>query len=346
MTALPDGKTIQRTTELVDIRDRSRFSKSQHLSDTLISAIGTALSKQEQSLVFLNRRGTARLILCQDCGWNALCPTCDLPLTYHGDHHEARCHTCGFHQNAPTSCPKCSSVNIKFKSIGTKSLTDELQRLFPRASIRRYDTDNNKSERIETDYQKLANGDVDIIVGTQLITKGLDLPHLSVVGVVVADTSLYLPDFSAEEQTYQMLRQVIGRVGRGHKAGTAVIQTYQPASTTINSALNNDWETFYSSQLRERRQFGFPPFYHYLKLTVSRASSSSAEKASQSLAQQITEQRRRVLITGPSPTFHERVAGKYRWQLLIKAKDRGELVDIVNHLPNGWTADLDPLTLL
>lgn len=346
MTTLPQGKMVQRTTELVDIKDRSLFSKSQHLSDSLISAIGAALSRQEQSLVFLNRRGTARLILCQECGWNAVCPTCDLPLTYHGDHHEARCHTCGFHQSAPTSCPKCSSVNIKFKSIGTKSLTEELQRLFPRARVRRYDTDNNKSERIETDYQTLASGDIDIIVGTQLVTKGLDLPHLSVVGVVVADTSLYLPDFSAEEQTYQMLRQVIGRVGRGHKAGTAIIQTYQPRSTTINSALGNNWTTFYSSQLRERREFGFPPYYHFLKLTISRASSNSAEKASKALEQQIMQQHGRVLITGPSPTFHEKVAGKYRWQLIVKAKDRGVLVDIVNSLPNGWTADLDPLTLL
>jgi len=163
---------------------------------------------------------------------------------------------------------------------------------------------------------------------------------------VLADTSLYLPDFSAEEQTFQMITQVIGRVGRGHNKGTVVIQSYQPDSPSIAAAVKGDWDAFYRAQLKERESFGFPPFYHFLKLSVSRASSKSALLAAERLREQLTAARYRVQIIGPSPAFHEKLGGKYHWQLLVKAKQRSELTRIIAALPNGWNADIDPETLL
>ncbi len=343
---LPIGRTIERTIQTVNLKEKDHFAKSKNLSNQLLEAIEQALQNKQQSLVFLNRRGTARLVHCQNCGWQALCPTCDLPMTYHGDAHEMRCHTCGYHAAPPSSCAECSSHDIVFRSIGTKSLVTELERLFPKARIKRYDTDNSKDERMEANFDAVVTGEVDIIVGTQMITKGLDLPHLSVVGIVLADTSLYLPDFSAEEQTYQILTQVIGRVGRGHNQGSVILQSYQPDSASIQAAVSGDWPAFYSDQIREREAFGFPPFYHFLKLVVNRTTSVSAQSAADQLANTIRQAGRRVEIVGPSPSFKEKFAGKYHWQLLVKAKDRQELVSICQELPNGWTADLDPLTLL
>ena len=208
---------------VVDLRDRSKFTKKSHLSDELIAALQARLQAGEQSLLFLNRRGTARIVFCEECGWQSACPHCDLPLVYHGDTHAMRCHSCDYKALSPTSCPNCHNASVVFKSIGTKAIVDEVQRLFPDARIMRFDTDNKKDERIEQHYDAVRRGDVDILIGTQTLAKGLDLPNLSLVGVIIADTSLYFPDFSAQERTYQLLSQVIGRVGRGHRAGQAII---------------------------------------------------------------------------------------------------------------------------
>lgn len=331
---------------VVDLRDRAKFTKKSHLSDELIKAVGDALARGEQSLLFLNRRGTARVVFCENCGWQALCPHCDIPLIYHGDTHVMRCHTCDFKASSPTSCPECKSVDVMFKSIGTKAIVEEVERLFPEARIMRFDTDNKKSERIEQHYEAVKKGDVDIIIGTQTLAKGLDLPNLSLVGVIIADTSLFFPDFSAQERTYQLLSQVIGRVGRGHRAGTAIIQTFNPESTLLRAIIKKDWDTFYQTELHERKQFLFPPFCYVLKLTCRRASQHAAIKAAEKFAAELEQSGRRIVVEGPAPAFHEKVLNKYQWQLIVKAKDRSQLTDIVRNLPSGWSYDIDPMNLL
>ncbi|HET6924321.1 MAG TPA: primosomal protein N', partial [Candidatus Saccharimonadales bacterium] len=223
--------------DIVDLKDRGQFSRSQLLSAPLVNAVQAALGRGEQSLIYLNRRGTARVVLCENCGWQAVCPHCDLPLTYHADASQFRCHTCGYHEPLRVSCPVCGHPNVLFKSFGTKALADEVQRLFPEARVQRFDTDNKKDERFERHYEAVRAGEVDILVGTQLLAKGLDLPRLSTLGVVLADSSLYLPDFSASERTYQLLTQVLGRVGRGHVQGHAVVQTYHPESPILADAI-------------------------------------------------------------------------------------------------------------
>lgn len=340
------GSTVDAIVDTVDLTKRENFSRSPWLSSQLLGQIEAALIEGNQSLVFLNRRGTARLVLCQNCGWQATCPRCDLPLTYHGDHHHLRCHTCGYTTSTPSDCPECGSADIQFKSVGTKTIVDELSRVFPKARIQRFDSDTKKADRLEQQYESVKAGDVDILVGTQMLSKGLDLPKLAVVGVVIADTSLYFPDYTADERTFQMLRQVIGRVGRGHTTGHVVIQTYSPDSATIQAAIDRDYARFYEAQITERKLYRFPPFYFMLKISIDRASQPSVSKAAQDLAEQILRSGVAVELSGPSPAFVERVAGKYRWQIVIKAKQRVELIKVIALLPKTCSYDIDPSHLL
>ncbi len=331
---------------VVDLKDRNQFSKSPYLSTAIIDGVKESLGRHEQVLLFLNRRGTARVIFCEKCGWQAACPHCDLPLVYHGDHHAIRCHSCSYKAPAPSSCPACKSPDVVFKSVGTKAIAQEAKRLFPEAKIMRFDTDNKKSERLESHYDNVRAGDVDILVGTQTLAKGLDLPKLGLVGVVIADTGLYFPDFSAQERTYQLLSQVLGRIGRGHRQGRAIIQTYSPESPLLKAVLTKNWDIFYNTELEERRAFLFPPFCYVLKLSCKRASSTRAQENASEFAEQLRRQNNNIKIEGPAPAFHEKVQNKFIWQLIIKAKRREHLTRIIKQLPSGWSYDIDPMNLL
>jgi primosomal protein N' (replication factor Y) len=191
-------------------------------------------------------------------------------------------------------------------------------------------------------------GDVDILVGTQLLAKGLDLPKLTTLGVVIADTSLTFPDYSSEERTYQLLNQVIGRVGRGHSEHERIIvQSYDPERAVIRAALASDYDSFYKTEVEERRLFNFPPFVYVLKIACRRASSKAAEAAAEQFLYSTRQLGLPLLIEGPTPSFHTKIAGKYEWQLLVKSKDRSALLKVVDALPkSGWTYDIDPINLL
>lgn len=347
MTQVAAGKNRADTSiEVVDLKDRAQFTKSAHLSDPLLRAIKNSLLQREQVLLFLNRRGTARVIFCENCGWQALCPHCDLPLIYHQDYHLMRCHSCSFKASAPSNCPECKGAEVIFRSVGTKAIAAEAGRLFPGARVMRFDTDNKKNERLETHYQKIRSGDVDILVGTQTLAKGLDLPSLGLVGIVLADTSLYLPDFSAKERTYQLLSQVIGRVGRGHRPGMAVIQTYTPSSPLLNSVITKEWGIFYNNELAERQHFSFPPFCYILKLSCRRASDQKAQQAAEQFSQHLRSHHHNITTEGPAPAYYAKIQNKFVWQLILKSKHRKYLTDIIRQLPSGWSYDIDPLNLL
>lgn len=336
------GKT---SITIVDRRDNSLFNRSHYLSQPLIEAIENSLSLGQQSLLYLNRRGTARLVLCENCGWQANCPNCHLPLIYHGDSHKLRCHSCNYETTPPSSCPSCHNSEIVFKTAGTKAIVDDVQKLFKGARLARFDTDNLKKDSFSENYEFARRGDIDILIGTQLIAKGLDLPNLSLVGILLADTSLYIPDFTASERTFQLLNQVIGRIGRGHVSGQAVIQTYHPDHPILKSAVNNDYNSFYESELSNRLTYHFPPFCYLLKLSTKRASAKSVQDAANQLKNELLKSYK-VEVLGPAPAFIERVDGKYNWQLIVKAKNRGELIKIMAALPSGWHTDIDPVDLL
>ncbi len=332
--------------EIISLRDRTKFSKSNWISSDMLEAIRLNFAKNQQSLVFLNRRGSARLVLCQSCGWHAACPRCDISLTYHGDQHHVRCHTCGYKATAPSSCPVCSSADLSFKSIGTKALVADLERQFPKAKIQRFDSDNAKSERLEAQFETVKSGTADIIVGTQLLAKGLDLPKLGLVGIINADTGLYFPDFTAEERTFQLISQVTGRANRGHRDTKVIVQTYDPDNQTLTQALNKDYEGFYEQQLAQRKAFGFPPFRYLLKLKVERSSPQSAEKAADNLSNELRQLGLKLEVSAPAPAFTEKIQNRYRWQVIVKAVDRKLLLEIIQQLPSGVGYDIDPTNLL
>jgi primosomal protein N' (replication factor Y) (superfamily II helicase) len=331
---------------IIDRKEHDKFNRSPFMSLELIKAVETALARGEQSLLYLNRRGTARIILCENCGWQAACPHCDVPLTYHGDSHNLRCHSCNFSQKAPSSCPACSHPSIIYKSAGTKAIAEEVERLFPNARVARFDTDNAKAERFEQHYEAVKRGEVDILVGTQLLAKGLDLPKLSTLGILLADTSLYMPDFTSQERTFQLISQVLGRIGRGHVKGQAIIQTYHPEHAVLRDAIEDDYQRFYERELEERKLFMFPPYCYLLKLTVRRASVKAAEAAAEKFKADIETSGLHVRVEGPAPAFYERFKNKFQWQLVVKAKNRSELLRVIERLPANWSYDIDPLDLL
>jgi len=331
---------------IIDLKKREQFNRSPWISNTLIEGISIQIQKEEQSLVFLNRRGSARLILCQNCGWEAVCPRCDLPLTYHADMHSALCHTCGFRQNPPSSCPECSSTDINFKSIGTKALVTELARLFPQARIQRFDSDLPKIDRMEHHYENIVAGNVDILVGTQMLGKGLDLPKLGLLGIIQADTSLSFPDYTAQERTYQLLSQALGRLTRGHRSGLAVIQTHHTDNPILRAAIEQDYASFYDCEIKERQTYNFPPFCFLLKITCSRASLSAARQSCESIGHGLRKSFRDVQVIGPAPSFLEKTNNRYNWQLVVKSKKRTTLIDIIRTLPQNCSYDIDPTNLL
>lgn len=339
------GNALQSNYAVVDMKDTKNLSSHNQLSSPLITAIRKTLHEHGQVLLFLNRRGTSRITLCSNCGWHAKCEHCGTPMTFHGDSFELRCHTCNRKSTIPKACPDCSNTDIIFKSEGTKSIETSIKKLFPSHSVMRFDTDNKKNERIEQHFDAIKTGSVDIVIGTQLITKGLDLPNLGLVGVLNADLSLQIPDFTAEEKTYQLLVQVLGRIGRGHRTGKAIIQTYNPNNQAIQDALSGNWDDFYEREIAERKDFLFPPFCYLLRLSIRKKTSDQAWKAAEALSRDLAKEYP-VAIEGPLPSYHERVNGLYECRLHIKAKSRNHLVSICTNLPTGWRFELDPANLL
>ena len=340
-----DGSDVD--IKISNLADKSEYTRHPFISNALLKAIEKSLANKEQILVYLNRRGTARLVICQGCGWQALCPRCDLPLTYHGDGHHLRCHTCGYVGEVPLSCPVCASTELQYRTMGTKALLETLHKFFPNASLQRFDTDLGVADRMDKHYDNVLAGNIDILVGTQMLGKGLDLPKLGLVGVIAADTSLYMPDFSASERSYQLLHQVLGRVGRGHRKGKVIIQTYVPDNPVLQAAIAKDYNSFYAAEMIDRKTFMFPPFCYLLKISVSRKTSQSAEKSIRILHRTLETTKLTVRLSDPAPSFYEHTHGLYHWQLVLKSKDRNELLKAISALPSGnWTYDLDPANLL
>lgn len=333
---------------LVDMTKRPNFKNHRFLSDALLKNIENSLAAGEQTLIFHNRRGSASTTLCENCGWTALCPNCFVPLTLHADHYHLRCHICDHKETVPKSCPVCGAAEIIHKGIGTKLIEAELTRLFPRARIARFDSDTAAHETLDKKYDELYKGEIDIAVGTQIVAKGLDLPKLRTVGVIQADSGLAIPDYSAAERTFELLAQVIGRVGRNEHQTTVVVQSYQPTHPAVALGLAQNYETFYDLTLEERERAHFPPFTYLLKLTTVYKTEAGAVKAGRDLARKLRAQGLSgVKVLGPTPSLYERLHGTYRWQLIVKSPRREYLLDLLSLLPpTGWQFELDPISLL
>lgn len=339
---------IAPTITLVDMTKRENFNGQRFLSKQLLSAVDTALDSGKQALLFHNRRGSASSTLCEHCGWTAECPRCYVPLTLHSDQHLLRCHICNHQEKVPTMCPICSHVDIIHKGFGTKLIETELRKLYPKANIARFDADNDDKQTVNARYGELYQGTIDIAIGTQVIAKGLDLPHLRTVGVIQADSGLALPDFGASERTFQLLAQVVGRVGRNEHTTQVIVQSYQPSHPSVSFGLTQDYESFYAHAIEERRKALFPPFTYLLKLTCSYTSEAATVRAAHTLAKKLRENAHTsVLILGPTPAFYERQRDSYRWQLILKSPKREYLANLLEFVPSThWQSELDPTSLL
>lgn len=333
---------------LIDMTKRNNFVRHHFLSDQLIQALEETFAIGEQALIFHNRRGTSSVTLCRNCGWQAGCPHCYVPLTLHADQHILRCHICGLTVPVPTSCPTCQHIDITHKGIGTKRVEDELKKLFPKQNIARFDGDINDKAKLNRRYNELYDGEIDLIIGTQVVAKGLDLPHLRTVGVVQADAGLSLPDYTSSERTFQLLYQVVGRVGRSHHQTRVVVQSFQPDHPSIADGITQNYQDFYQRTLNQRRKTNFPPFCYLLKLVCSYKTEKSAVKNSRELTALLKNNLPSTAeIIGPTPAFYERIHDNYRWQVVIKSPNRRDLIDALKFLPKAnWQFEFDPISLL
>ena len=337
--------------EIVDLRLELHRGNPSLISDSLKRAIDGALTSGEQALLFLNRRGTATVVLCGDCGHTLICPYCDIPHVYHEDRKRLICHRCGYTALPPHRCPECGG-HLQFLGAGTQRLAQVAQATFPTARVARWDQDAvRKRGAHEKLLRQIERRDIDIIVGTQMIAKGLDLPHVTVVGVVQADSLLQLPDFRAAERTFQLVTQVAGRAGRRRSGSRVVVQSYHPAHYAILAAANHDVDAFYTEEIEFRRRQRYPPFTRMIRFVIRRSSDEQCAAESDNLVRLLVRHAKErgieIELLGPTPAFAYRIAGHYQWQLILRT-DPEELEHLLDDLPSlpGWVVDVDPMQVI
>ena len=320
--------------QLIDFRDYIGQNETSNFTPPLIEAIQDRLAKKEQVVLMLNRRGYSSFVMCRECGTVDTCPNCDISLTLHMDTKTMNCHYCGFSKEIPHVCPNCQSRSIRYYGTGTQKAYDELAELFPEARILRMDVDTTRKKGShQALLEQFGNGEADILLGTQMIAKGLDFPNVTLVGVLNADTALNLPDFRSSERTFQLLTQVAGRAGRAEKAGQVLIQSYNPNHYAIRFAKNQDYEGFYAYEMGIRRQLGYPPYYFTIGITLSHKKEEEVLKR----AYQVMEILRSGLsdasiILGPTPKPIARTHNLYHYQILIKYRLEDELASTLNQV--------------
>jgi len=346
------------TVFIADMREELRQGNRSMFSQTLIEAIRTRLEKNEQMVLFLNRRGYSSFVLCRDCGTVVQCPNCDISLTYHRTTEKLKCHYCGYEEHVPQICPQCQSDHIRYFGTGTQKVEEELYKLFPEARVIRMDVDTTKHKGAHEEIlETFGVGRADILLGTQMIAKGLDFPNITLVGVLSADTSLHLPDYRAAERTFQLLTQVSGRAGRHDKPGEVIIQTYTPEHYAIELAKTQDYEPFYEREMFLRRRSNYPPYYFVALIQLSHEDVMMAAEYAGRVADWLRGNlSNQVAIIGPTTASIARLQNRYRYQCLIKYKIEPNLIPVLQRLlamyRAEWvkqgilmTVDLDPSTI-
>ena len=355
-------------------RERARLVLIDVTGVPLLDEVAAAgLLRGVQAILFLNRRGAAAFVMCRDCGHVIACPNCSSPLVVHYENDERRalnaeqqeppssfsvqpssllmCHSCSHRELVPTNCPECWSPRIKSFGVGTQRVVEEVAALFPEARSLRWDRDSvGRKGDHERMLDHFLRHDADVLVGTQMIAKGLDLPLVSVVGVVAADTGLHLPDFRAGERTFQLLTQVAGRAGRRSAGAQVVLQTYAPEHYALQAAQEHDYAGFYTQEIAFRRQTGYPPFSRLVRFVYAGGSDERAERAAHELAETIRQVAAGLElgewgIIGPAPAFFHRQRNRYRWHVLLRAADPQPLLEALR-TPPGWALDVDPVHVL
>lgn len=335
--------------DIVDLRQELRAGNSGLFSRKLQAALSASLERQEQVILFLNRRGTSTFVFCRDCSYALKCEQCEMPLTYHNDT-RLICHHCGFQRPQPERCPECGSKRIKYFGTGTEAVEATVRQLLPEARTLRWDRDSTRHKGAhELILQQFSNHQADVLIGTQMIAKGLDLPLVTLVGVVSADVGLGLPDYRATERTFQILTQVAGRAGRGLLGGRVVLQTYYPEHYVLTAAAHHDYGEFFARELRHRKELGYPPFRRMARLIYRHSSAERAEAEAQTVTQQLRLTIKELKLTdtdlvGPAPCFFGKIAGEHRWHILVRGPDPSAVLR--GKVFKGWYIDIDPMNSL
>ncbi|HUH16602.1 MAG TPA: primosomal protein N' [Methylomirabilota bacterium] len=331
--------------EIVDLRAELAAGNRSVLSSALAGALDELRPGAEQAVLLINRRGAATFILCRDCGESLRCPDCELPMVYHLEGGSLRCHHCGRSAAAPDRCPSCSSSRIRYFGAGTQRVEAELRGRYPGLRVARLDSDALVVRRgFETVYDDFREGRSDVLVGTQLAAKGLDLPSVTLAAVIAADVTLNLPDYRAAERTFALLAQVAGRAGRGPLPGRVIIQTYAPGHYAVKAAAALDVDGFADEELLRRRLLGYPPFSVLARLLIADADRGRGEERGHRAAAAMAGTN--VDVLGPLPGYVARRAGRYRFQVVVRAPDAATRAAALEHVPAGVAIDVDPESLL
>jgi len=332
---------------------------SRMFGTALREAMRDRLERKEQTILFLNRRGYAPFLLCRDCGFTFRCPNCDVTLTYHSNAHQVRCHHCDYAEQVAETCPKCQSLKLRPIGDGTEKVEGAVIELFPEARTLRMDRDTMGKKGAHSDaLRTFRRGEADILIGTQMVTKGLDFPNVTLVGVVMADTTLNIPSYRTAEEAFQILTQVAGRAGRGTRPGLVIVQTFTPEHPSIVKASEHDYESFYREEILNRQEIGYPPFRHMANFVFSDEQADLAWRRCVALAQRIQQgidgQKASMEVLGPVPCPIERLRGKTRFHFIVRGADRTILTDICKSAISsmqqrdliGFSLDIDPFTML
>lgn len=356
--ALPEriGKQPLPEVRVVDMCQQLKNRNKSVLSLALRQAIEERLTKGEQIILFLNRRGFATFVNCRECGLVLTCPNCNVSLTYHQQEQKLSCHYCNYQERVPTVCPRCQSKYIRYFGTGTEKVEEAVQKFFPQARILRMDRDTTGRKQAHAEIlNAFTAGRADILLGTQMIAKGLDIPNVTLVGVITADTLLNLPDFRAAEKTFQLLTQVAGRAGRGEKLGQVIIQTYDPNHYSIKAAKAHDYFGFYAQEIDFRQEVGYPPFAYLARIVLKAREEEAVIKQGERLLGELTPLVCGQEILGPVPAPVSRVKGYFRWQILIKDRNIKRLNGLLKKwqeschyasLPLGMMIDIEPVSML
>ncbi len=339
---------------VVDLRAELRAGNTSILSESLRLALRETLDRGEQAILFLNRRGMASSVVCRECGYAARCTRCDVSMTLHAAERTLLCHYCGRAEPVPVTCPVCWSASIRYFGLGTERVEAAVKREFPAARVLRWDRDTARTRLAHEELLRaFAERRADVLVGTQMIAKGLDLPGVTLVGVVSADVALFLPDFRASERAFQLLTQVAGRAGRGDVPGRVLVQTLNPEHFCIQSAARHDFASFFAAEVSARQRYGYPPYRRFVKCTFEHTDRYSAQIEATVLCERLERAIRDLQlpdtdVVGPAPAFMERLRGRYRWQLILRSPDPRPLLRLLarDGLPRGWSVDVDPATSL
>jgi primosomal protein N' (replication factor Y) len=349
-----DGKVVPAPlpeVEIVDLREELKSGNRSIFSRSLAASIRAALDAKEQVMLFLNRRGAASFVQCRDCGHVPECKSCAVALTYHDVDDRLVCHYCHRRYPFPSACPECGGMRLRQVGIGTERVEEAAQREFPGARTLRWDRDVTRGrDQHEAILARFLAHEADILVGTQMIAKGLDIPLVTLVGVISADVALHLPDFRAGERTFQLLEQVAGRAGRGEKGGRVVVQTYTPDHYAIEAMATHDYHAIYTREIENRKRMGYPPFGRLVRLTYAHTGADYAQRQAFEMTSKLTAEVARlglpnVDVLGPSPAYVSRIRGRWRWNVLIRGDDPAVLLGD-EQLPRGWTVDVDPISVI